>query len=115
MEQSLKKGVDIMSYSVRLVPYKGEQLLQAMALSCDIREVPMQRMTQPNLLKPSKPKINRDRLWQDYRNGGIELLVQKYGTKPFFIRLIKKIRYCLRKVKFACTEVYLPGFYPLKH
>ena len=29
MEQSLKKGVDIMSYSVRLVPYKGEQLLQA--------------------------------------------------------------------------------------
>ena len=94
---------------------KGEQLLQAMALSCDIREVPMQRMTQPNLLKPSKPKINRDRLWQDYRNGGIELLVQKYGTKPFFIRLIKKIRYCLRKVKFACTEVYLPGFYPLKH
>ena len=94
---------------------KGKELLDILLTSCDAREVPMAGMMQPNLSKPSQPKVNRAKLWQEYGKGGIELLVQEYGTMPFRARLLKKIKYCLRKVKFIFKDVYLPGFYPLNH
>lgn len=94
---------------------KGRELLEAMMDTCEVRKVSMQGMMQPNLQKPSMPKVDREQLWKDYNEGGIERLVKKYGTMSFTARLLKKIKYCLRKVKFAGRNVYLPGFYPLSH
>ena len=94
---------------------KGKELLTIMTALCDVRKASIQGMMQHNLRKPSLPKVNRERLWQDYRDGGIKLLIEKYGMMSFSSRLVKKIKYCLRKIKFICKDVYLPGFYPLNH
>lgn len=94
---------------------KGERLIEAIRDVCDMREVPVSAMLQPNLLQPSEPKVDRDKLWQDYEKGGIELLVNKYGTMPYTNRLAKKVKYNLRKIKYLFSDVYLPGTYPLNH
>lgn len=94
---------------------KGERLLKILSSICVIRKVKMLDMMQPNLLKASEPKVDRIKLWQDYKDGGIELLVEKYGTMSWTNRFAKKVKYNLRKIKYLFRNVYLPGTYPLKH
>lgn len=94
---------------------KGQELLEVAIPSCDIRKASIHGMMQPNLRKASLPQINRERLWMDYEKGGIEFLIRKYGTMSFAARFLKKCKYCLRKIKYAFKDVYLPGFYPLNH
>lgn len=93
----------------------GEDLLTCILASCNARKVRLKNMLQPNLLRPSQPKVNRKQLWEDYHQGGIDLLISKYGRTPLQTRIWKKVKHCLRKVKFMGKDVYLPGFYPLNN
>lgn len=95
--------------------HRGGELLDCMLASCNVRKVGLQNMLQPNLLKPSQPKVNRKQFWEDYQQGGIRLLVTKYGETPLQTRIWKKVKYFLRKVKYLGKDVYLPGFYPINN
>ncbi|MDO4982700.1 MAG: lipopolysaccharide biosynthesis protein [Eubacteriales bacterium] len=61
---------------------KGRELLDAICNDCEVRKLPLEKMLQPNLLRPSSPKGNREKFWAEYRSGGIAALVQTYGKLP---------------------------------
>lgn len=86
---------------------KGEQLLKQIKFKCDVSELPLEQMLQPNLLKPSKAKGDRDKFWEDYKIGGINKIISEYGTLSVKKRIKDKIKYFLRRC-IQSGKYYLP-------
>lgn len=86
---------------------KGNELMKTIADSCYIHEMHLQQMMQPNLQKPSVPKVDRDTLWRVFRKDGFDGLVRIYAT-PTLLKLTKrKVKYILRKIILG-HKYYLP-------
>jgi len=86
---------------------KGMQLLEIIKKSCEILEVPLEKMMQPNLKNPSKPKGNRETFWEDFYNGGIETVIRKYGKMKLSKNIKEKAKYKIRKIMLG-KKIYLP-------
>lgn len=77
---------------------KGKDLLRAIRGVCDIQELPLASMMQPNLQHPSKAKGNRKIFWQSYQSGGIEKIVELYGHYPWKKRIKAAVKYKIRRL-----------------
>lgn len=58
---------------------------------------------QPNLKEPSKPVIDRNKFWNDYKNNGYEFVLKRYGGYNYKTR-IKKVIYRNIVKKFKCIK-----------
>lgn len=86
---------------------KGEQLLQWIRESCEVQALPLEKMMQSNLQRPSKPKGDRAAFWQVYQEKGIDGIVKRYGNVPFKRRLESAVKYRLRQLTQA-KRYFLP-------
>lgn len=86
---------------------KGKELFEASSDDCIIQEVPLEGYMQPNLIRPSLPKGNRKEFWDIYNSYGIEGLIKKYATIPLYRRILSRLKYFVRKIKFK-DKYYLP-------
>ena len=77
---------------------KGEELLQAIKAACEVQELPLAAMMQPNLQRPSKAKGDRAAFWQTYQNGGIEKIVEIYGHYPWKKRIKAAVKSKVRQL-----------------
>ena len=62
---------------------------------------------QPNLIKPSKPRRDREKFWSVYFSGGIDSLIKEYAPRPVSKRIKENLKYSLRKIKKQ-KGYYLP-------
>lgn len=56
---------------------KGKILIGFIQKCIEIEDVPLEKMLQPNLKRPSVPKGNKEEFWNEYRVGGINRLIKK--------------------------------------
>lgn len=86
---------------------KGETLIGFIQKCMEIEKIPLEKMLQPNLQRPSVPKGNREDFWSEYRAGGINRLIKKYGTVSTKKVLYSNVKYLLRKV-LQSKRYFLP-------
>ena len=86
------RGVSLVITSTK----KGEELFKAVSGDAVITERTIEEAAakNPNLSAPTECPQSRDGFWADYRAGGIEVILKKFGqytTLKKFKRLIKKM------------------------
>ena len=86
---------------------KGQELLEDIRGICDIAELPLEKMMQPNLQRSSKPKGNRGVFWEEYYSNGIDGVIRKYGKLSLAKHFKANIKYRLRKI-LQSKKYYLP-------
>lgn len=86
---------------------KGQELLECIKNNCEVAELPLQKMMQGNLQRPSKMKGNRDEFWKIYNEEGIGSVVKKYGKYPLKKRAKAFVKYKVRKLTQS-GKYYLP-------
>lgn len=86
---------------------KGEKLLRCIEEHCCVAKLPLEKMMQPNLYEPTKLNGDREQFWEDYRIGGIESIVKKYGTPPLKKRVKSWFKYKLKQIVKG-KKYYLP-------
>lgn len=86
---------------------KAINLFSGIKETCDIIEVPLEKMLQPNLIKPSKPKQDREKFWSVYCSEGIDSLIKEYASRPVSKRIKENFKYSIRKIKNQ-KGYYLP-------
>lgn len=86
---------------------KGSELFEQIQKDCDIAELPIEKMLQPNLKAPSKPKGNREEFWKIYYECGIEGIIDKYGKVSLNKKFKSFFGYRLRKI-IQHKKYYLP-------
>ncbi len=86
---------------------KGQELSDYIKKDCEIVKLNLADMMQPNLKSPTKPSGNREQFWTDYKNGGIDRLIEKYGTQSLKKRLKTHVKYKIRQIVQG-KKYYLP-------
>lgn len=93
LERSMPDFFDDMGTSVLLIhTEKGMDLFHRVKAKMDYRESNTKDCWQMNLEKPTEHADNRARFWKDYRNKGINFVMDKYGTIRFTERVKRKMR-----------------------
>lgn len=77
---------------------KAESLLNIIKDGNNIKNIELENWLQPNLLRPSKAKYDREKFWNDYCNGGIDLVVENYGKRPLSKKISEDLKYTVRKI-----------------
>lgn len=82
------KGVSL----VLVHSQKGKHLFDMAQKELEVRESNTTDCLQPNLQSPTERPEKRDCFWNDYRKGGIDCVLKKYGA-PSIINKIKAIAF----------------------
>lgn len=95
IDEKRPEQYDEMGNSLFLVhTERGQELFDAAKVSLDWFESNTSDCRQPNLEKPTPVADGRERFWADYRERGIDYIIQKYGKDKF----INKIKRSLKKL-----------------
>lgn len=77
---------------------KSKRLFNESEKICDVIEVPIEKMLQPNLVRPTKPGKDREKFWCVYKNEGIDSLIKQYASRPLSKRAKEEVKYLIRKI-----------------
>ena len=88
---------DDMGTSVFLIHSdKGAALFEDVKFRLEYRESNVTDCWQMNLERPTEHAENRAAFWKDYRNKGIEFVMEKYGTVSLMGRVKRKVSNLLK-------------------
>ena len=74
---------------------KGIETFDCMKDQFDWIESNVKDCLQPNLIKPTERSDMREKFWEDYRNGGIDLILKEYNPK---VSSWKKMKNWIKKL-----------------
>lgn len=76
---------------------KGKRIFEAVARDVLYESADIDETIQPNLKAPSRPLVDRNKFWEDYRSNGMKYIIKYYGgnnikdrSKKFIYRKIIK-------------------------
>ena len=83
---------DSMGTSLLIIHTKtGQNLFDEISGLLDFRESTVEDCLQHNLVRPTEHSRNRAKFWRDYREKGIDYVINRYGTLSIFERGKRKI------------------------
>lgn len=101
MNKSMPDFFDPMGTSLLIIhTERGMELFDSISDSIEFRESNVRDCLQHNLVRPTEHSEKREKFWKDYREKGIEYVMDKYGTLSIFERGKRKIGKMLRKNEF---------------
>ena len=80
IEKVMPDFYDPMGNSLILIhSSRGQSVFEEVKAELEYRESSIRDCLQPNLERPTPVSENRGTFWKDYREGGIDMIVEKYG------------------------------------